>query len=171
MVLQRGCQHTSVRPNLSSIISILTGVVLPVFSIVTYKLTGQLYRKKFTNPLSCTSIIFSVGMISALALCIFTGKNAALSVLFSALLTGAMHGVNFILVGMIPPFFKKTGNVSAVSGILNSCTYIGSAASTYGVALLSENFGWGFTLGAWLIVGIFGVLLCLISIKPFRKYM
>lgn len=157
--------------NLSSIISILTGVLLPVFSIIIYKLTGQLYRKKFTNPLSCTSIIFSVGAISALALCIFTGKNAALSVFFSALLTGAMHGVNFILVGMIPPFFKKTGNVSSVSGILNSCTYIGSAISTYGVALLSENFGWGYTLGTWLIVGMFGVLLCLISIKPFRKYM
>lgn len=46
--------------------------------------------------------------------------------------TACMHGVNLILVCMLPVFFKEGGNVSTVSGTLNACTYVGSAFSTIG---------------------------------------
>lgn len=156
--------------NLGSVISILTGVVLPIFSIITFRIAGWLY-KKITNPMMCAGVIFGVGMISALALYLFTGQNPIFSVLFSALLTGSMHGVNLILICMIPPFFNKYGNVSTVSGVLNSCTYIGSAISTYGVALLSERMGWGFTLLMWLAIAAAGTAVCLICVRPWKNKM
>lgn len=155
--------------DLSNVISILTGVVLPIFSIICFQITSRLYRKTFTNPLTCAGVIFGAGAVSALALSMFTGKSAALSVLFSAMLTGCMHGVNLILICMIPPFFKKYGSTATVSGVLNSCTYIGSAISTYGIAVLSKNFGWSFTLVIWLIIAALGTLFCFISAKPWKK--
>ena len=151
-------------------VAILTGVVLPIFSIITFKLAGWLY-KKITNPLTCAGVIFGFGAVSALALYLFTGSNPIFSVLFSALLTGSMHGVNLILICMIPPFFNKYGNVSTVSGVLNSCTYIGSAISTYGIALLSEKMGWDFTLLMWLAIAAAGTMVCLICAAPWRKKM
>ncbi len=154
--------------NLSSIISILTGVVLPIFSIVCFQVAARLYRTKFTNPLTCAGVIFGLGSVSALGLIIVTGGSAALSVFFSAVLTGAMHGVNLILICMIPPFFKKYGNVSTVSGVLNSCTYIGSAISTYGIALLSERFNWDVTLSVWLLIAVLGTAICFICSKPWQ---
>lgn len=155
--------------NLSNVISILTGVVLPIFSIICFQVTSRLYRKTFTNPLVCAGVIFGAGAISSLALSLFTGKSAALSVLFSAILTGCMHGVNLILICMIPPFFKKYGSTATVSGVLNSCTYIGSAISTYGIAVLSKNFGWSFTLVIWLVIAALGTALCFIAAKPWKK--
>lgn len=155
--------------HMSSRISILTGVVLPIFSILCFQIASILYRKAFTNPLMCAGVIFGAGAAFALALLLFSGHNAALSVLFSAMLTGCMHGVNLILICMIPPFFEKYGNVSSVSGVLNSCTYIGSAISTYGIALLSENFSWGYTLFIWLLIAISGTILCLLSVKSWKK--
>lgn len=155
--------------HMSSRISILTGVVLPIFSILCFQITSRLYRKIFTNPPMCAGVIFGAGAVFALALLLFSGHSAALSVLFSAMLTGCMHGVNLILICMIPPFFEKHGNVSSVSGILNSCTYIGSAISTYGIALLSENFSWEYTLLIWLLIGIAGTVLCLVSVKRWKK--
>ena len=116
--------------NLGTEISILTGVVLPVFSIFCFNFTSSIYRKKFSNPMTCAMVLFGLGAVSSLCVALFTGKNVILSVLFSALLTGAMHGVNLMLISMIPPFFEKRGNVSTVSGVLNSCTYVGSAIST-----------------------------------------
>ena len=146
--------------DLSSIISILTGVVLPVFSIICFRVTSELYQRKFKNPMICAGVIFGVGMVSAAALLLFTGRSAACSVLFSALLTGCMHGVNLMLVCMLPAFFQKYGKVSTVSGVLNSCTYVGSAISTYGIAVISEAYSWSFTLLIWVLIAALGTVTC-----------
>ncbi len=155
--------------DLSSRISILTGVVLPVFSILCFQVASRMYRKVFKNPLLCAGVIFGMGAASAFVLLLLSGKNAFLSVLFSAMLTGCMHGVNLILICMLPPYFKKRGNVSTASGVLNSCTYVGSALSTYGIALLSENFDWKYTLLVWVCVAAAGTVLCLLSVKPWKS--
>lgn len=157
--------------NLSSVISILTGVILPLFSILSFQAASTLHKNTFKNPVTCAGVIFALGTLSALGLYFSTGHSAAISVLLSALLTGCMHGVNLMLICMVPAFFKKQGNVSTVSGIINSCTYIGSAISTYGIALLSESFGWSFTLFIWLLIALSGTLLCFISAKGwYRNY-
>ncbi|MBE7052329.1 MAG: MFS transporter [Ruminococcaceae bacterium] len=155
--------------NLSSVISILTGVLLPIFSIVCFHLSERLYNKVFTNPLKCAGIIFGAGAFSALMIQIFTGVSAAMSVVFSAALTGSMHGVNLMLICMVPAYFKKGGNVSTVSGVLNSCTYIGSAIYTYGAALISDNFGWGATVSSWTLIAIVGTVVCLAIGYPLSK--
>ncbi len=155
--------------DLSNIISILTGVVLPIFSILCIKITYVLYARWFKNPVFCGGLIFGVSALSAMGVYFLSGKIVALSVLFSALLTGCMHGVNYLLVCMIPAYFKKYGNVSTASGVINSCTYIGSAVSTYGIAFISERLGWSFTIITWIVIGIFGTALCIISTKGWEK--
>ncbi len=155
--------------NISNVISILTGVLLPLFSIACIQAGTFIYRKKIKNPLSCTALFFGTGVLSSVLLLLFSGENAAISVFSMALLTGAMHGANLMLVCMIPAFFQKFGNVSTASGVLNSCTYIGSAISTYGIALLSESFGWTFTLTSWLVIAALGGIICLLCIKPWKK--
>lgn len=155
--------------NLSNTISILTGVILPVFGLACISAASVLYRKLFKNPLVCAGVFFAVGAVSSLLLRIFTGSNAAFSVLFSALLTGCMHGVNLILICMIPPFYKKYGIVSTVSGVLNACTYIGSAVSTYGIAVISENFGWNYTLLIWFLIAALGTFISFICVKPWNS--
>lgn len=155
---------------LSNVISILTGVVLPVFSIVSFQLVTKLYEKKFQNdPVVCAGVCFVTGAAAALILFGITGKSAVFSVLLSALLTGCMHGVNLMLICMIPPFFKKYGNVSTVSGVLNACTYVGSAASTYGIAVLSEKIGWNQTIFVWFLIAIDGAVLCFGCVKAWRR--
>lgn len=153
-------------------ISILTGVILPIFTIISLNISARIYAKKISNPVLCSGVIFAVGSIASLALYFLSGKNiVVLSVLFTALLTGSMHGVNLILIGMIPPYFAKGGNVSTVSGILNSCVYIGSAISIYGIAVLSENMGWETTLLTWFLIAALGTIICFVCTKPWEKQM
>ena len=155
--------------HLSHAAAILTGVLLPLFGLLCIQAASTLYIRKFSNPLSCAGVFFFTGTLSSLALFCSTGKNAAFSVFFSALLTGCMHGVNLIQVCMIPPFFKKQGNVSTVSGVLNSCTYIGSATSTYGIAVLSDRIVWSSTLLIWVLLTFAGTLICIACARPWRK--
>lgn len=155
---------------LGSAVAILTGVALPIFSICSFKLTEKLYVKYFKNPIFCASIVFGFGAVSAAILCLFTGGNAFVSVVFSSLLTAAMHGVNLLYIGMLPAFFKKYNNVSTASGVLNSATYIGSAISTYGIAVISKSFGWNTTLLVWLLIAVIGTSVSFIITKPWAKF-
>ena len=86
-----------------------------------------------------------------------------------ATLTGAMHGVNLLLICMLPQCFEKYGNISTVSGVLNACTYIGSALSTYCIAALSEVIGWQGTIFLWFLVTMVGAAVCLLCFKPWKK--
>ncbi len=155
--------------NLGSQISILTGVVLPLFSILCTQLGTRLYRKHLQNPLSCAALLFGVGMAASLVLVALGNINPVVSVLGMAVLTGAMHGVNLMLICMLPAYFQKTGKVSTVSGVLNACTYIGSALSTYMIAYLVDKFGWQLNLQIWLGVTAVGTLVCLLLQKPWKN--
>lgn len=155
--------------HLGSAISILTGVVLPLFSILCTQTSSVLYRKKIKSPVKCSAIMFMVGTISTLGLYLSSGSNVILSVVCSSLLTGAMHGVSSMLTAMVPPFFKKYGNISTVTGVLNACAYVGSGISTFGIAVISENVGWPFTLLLWCAIALIGTAICFCSVKPWKK--
>ena len=146
---------------LGNTVSILTGVVLPVFSIVCFQLALWLYDRKVQNELLLAGFIFSAGVLCAVCLRLTTSCQAALSIALSAALTGCMHGVNLMLICMIPPHFAGYGNVSTISGLLNACTYIGSALSAWGAAFLAEHFGWNAVLTAWAAAALLGAALCL----------
>ena len=151
--------------NLGSKISILTGVILPIFSIICFNLTHRLRNKYVRNELLLAGYIFLAGVLASSLLWLTASKNAVLSILFMAILTGAMHGVNLLLVCMVPSYFK---NASTASGVLNAFTYIGSAISTYGIALVSERFGWGNTILVWCGFALLGAICCLSAIKRKR---
>ena len=155
--------------HLSNEVSILTGVILPVFSILCFQIANKLYTGRFQNPLACAGLFFGVGALAALGLVFLAGQSALISVLLFAALIGCMHGVNLMLVCMLPAYFQNTGKVSTVSGILNSCTYVGSAVSTYGIAALSEGFGWSVTILIWLGIAALGAAICFFGKRAWEK--
>ena len=155
--------------HLSSEISILSGVCLPIFSIVSLRLALALYEKMPGNPVRCAAIIFALGAVAALVLSFVSGTSPIGSIICMALLTGSMHGVNLMLICMVPPFFQRQGNVSTVSGILNSCTYVGSAIATYSIALVSESAGWQVTAFLWFLIAALGVAVCAVCSRVWRR--
>lgn len=153
----------------SNAASILTGVLLPLFSILSFQVTSKIYNKRPNAPLFCAGGIFLTGGISSFLLLQFSGENALICIFCMALLTACMHGVNLILVCMLPIFFKDSGNVSTISGILNACTYVGSSISTYGIAKISENCGWNITITIWMLIALAGMCICFICIPLWKQ--
>ncbi len=156
--------------HLSSSTAILTGVVLPLFSVAAFQIASVIYRKLVHNELKLAGLIFAVGFAAAVLLAFFGTKNAAFSVAAAALLTGCMHGVNLTLICMVPQHFEGKGKVSFVSGMLNSCTYVGSAVSVYGFARFSEHFGWTGTIWLWSVISLLGAVLCLFLCKKWNRF-
>ena len=57
-----------------------------------------------------------------------------------------------------------------MSGVLNACTYIGSALSAYGFAFFSEKFGWNFVLWLWVAVCVLGALISALTVKRWKRF-
>ena len=106
--------------------------------------------------------------MAALVLSLVSAVSPIGSIACMALLTGSMHGVNLMLICMVPPFFQRKGNISTVSGVLNSCTYVGSAISTYGIALLSDSAGWQVTAFIWFIIAALGAVVCTVCSRIWK---
>lgn len=148
--------------------SIFLSVVVPLFSIVSFKITSEINRKLIKNELALAILLFTIS-----AIC--TGLTVVIpvmpvSILLLSLATGCMHGVNLMLVCQIPGRFAKYGKASFVSGAMNFFTYVGSALSMWGLAKISETWGWGVVFFTCSGIAVFGLLMCLVSIKKWKQF-
>lgn len=154
---------------LSSSSSIMSSVVLPIFSVVCYELTAWLYGKRFKNEMLCVAVEFG---IAAIALCIlpyvFDSSRFA-AVLLPAIVVGCMHGTNCMLTAAVPARFGKSGGVAFYSGLLNFASYVGAAISTYGISEISDGIGWHSVTVIWAAVGIAGTLLAIATLPMIKK--
>lgn len=149
--------------------AIVTSIALPIFSMLCYQIAQLLLRKYFKNEIVCAGVIFGTVFLATVLLWLFYDKSVIVTVLLNMIIVGGVHGVNLLLVCIAPKRFKPYGNISTMSGILNFSTYVGSAASTYGFAALSEYTGWHTTIGIWIGIALIGTLLCFLSAKKWSK--
>lgn len=155
--------------HLSESSSILSTSILPVLSIVSVTTANFIYHK-IRNELKTAFVMFGIACIATIPLCIGMPVPALLTVFLAALISGCMHGVNHMLIGLIPKRFSKYGMVSTFSGILNAFTYIGASLSTYGFAAISDNIGWNAVRISWCFVAVIGTAICFFKIKSWSEF-
>lgn len=156
--------------NLGSEISILTGVIFPVFAIVSILTISEIRRRFVKNELKLSAILFAICTVCAVLVAFVRELNPILTVLLIGLMVSCMNGVNLMLISYVPKYYDKTGVVSLVSGVINACTYLGAAISIYAIAVVSENFGWTPTIIVWAATAFGGGILCLLQIRPWEKF-
>ena len=152
--------------------STLVSIILPIFSILSISIVTALYRKRIlSNEVSGSALLFAISLALAIPLVFFLDMDGAFfrvaSLFITAFICGAMHGVNFLLISCLPGRFAKVGRSATVSGVCNSCVYVGAAISTYGIALVSKHMGWSFTAITWCGILAVGIIFALISYKRY----
>ncbi len=152
--------------------AILKAVILPVIGVVSLKLVGYINEKYVKNEVRGAGIAFIAALTCLTALYFFHDKNEYLTLALSAVSVGLMHAINFFLICIVPLKFEKYGVVSTMSGIINSLTYVGSAAALYGFGFISEttNNNWRIVIGVWVVIAALGVAMCFLAIRPWKKF-
>ena len=155
--------------------SIVSTVILAIFTMISYSAFHALQKRFFKNEVTCAAAIFSgSSIICAILFIINTFAPAAAlipSLILMALTVAAMHGINLMLISIVPRRFAVFGKVSTYSGILNSSTYVGAAISTYGFAALAETFDWNFTILIWVAISLAGALLCFFAARIWQRHL
>lgn len=124
-------------------------IVLPVIN--TMGAAGAyLLMRRIPNETTAVGTLFLCAGTCLLFLQLLGTTSAVISVLLLAVVTAAMMGVNVILCSEVPLRFSLLGKSATVSGFFNACGYIGAAASMYGIAVLSERWGWTATQLVWI---------------------
>lgn len=159
--------------------SIFATVILAVFSIISFSAFDVLHRKVFRNEVTCSAVIFGGSVVFGLALYFCNlwipadhFASVIVSMLLMAAIVACMHGINLMLITVVPKRFVKSGMVSTFSGLLNAGTYVGAAIATPLFAVFADNkaLGWSFTLLSWAIISALGGIVCLIVIPLWRKF-
>lgn len=156
--------------SLQSSNAILKSVLLPIIGVIALKVVGIINNRLVREETKGAGWIFAIGLICCAILVFFYSSNQYITLFVSALAVGTMHGVNFFLVCIVPARFEKYGMVSTMSGIINSLTYVGSAAAIYIFGAVSEHFGWNAVVTTWTITAVLGTLCCFLAVKPWRKF-
>jgi sugar phosphate permease len=155
--------------------SILVSVILPIFSIVSVtSITAIHKRPLFNNEIRGAGILFAASIVMCLPLAILISNEATLArivcLVLAAIICAAMHGVNFLLISCLPGRFARFHRAATVSGICNSFVYVGAAASTYGIAYISDKLGWGVTVISWCAILAIGIIFALISRRRYAHF-
>ncbi len=156
--------------DLGTSISIFSTVALPILGIVSSTAASALQRK-LKSEIKSALILYIISAVSAVLLLIFHSYSLISSILFMAIITACMHGINLMLVCEVPNYFAAYGKVSTISGVLNSFTYVGSALSIYGIAAIAEkSSGWSLNFAIWIVISVLGGLCCLLSMKKWHSF-
>lgn len=150
--------------------AILKSVLIPVFGVISVKLVGIVNGKFVKDEVKAGTVTFGIGFIGCLLLLFIYKENQYVTLILAAIITGFMHGVNYFLICIVPARFEKYNAVSTMSGVINSLTYVGSAAATYGFGAISDNFGWNTVLISWVAVALIGTVCCFVAIRPWKKF-
>ncbi len=142
-------------------IAVLSGVIIPIVNMEIYPIVLKIYRRFFTNELTCAATIFVLSTALAVLLYFTYSSVAIVGVLLLALICATMHAINFLIIALVPKRFSRFGNVGTISGLLNSFVYVGSSISIWGIARIAEAWGWQTTIAVWGIAAAVGIGLCL----------
>lgn len=148
--------------------AILSSSLLPIFGIFSTTIAAVI-QSKIRNELKTSTLLFSAAALATIVI-LLVPNSMILTIVMMALITGCMHGINLMLISRLPVAFKKYGKVSTVSGILNACTYIGSALAACGLPLISSLFGWEKIIIVCTIIAIFGTVVCAVCIRKWAKF-
>ncbi|MBR2341190.1 MAG: MFS transporter [Clostridia bacterium] len=150
--------------------SISGSLPLAIFSALAIFVAGWVYKRFFKNEIACAVFLYSFVLVFSLGLYLFFDAGAVVAVVCMTVLTCAVQGVNLMLITHVPKRFKKYGNISTISGLINAFVYLGSALASYGVAALVAAGGWRFTALVLCIVVTIGMTCCIIAAKGWKKF-
>lgn len=156
--------------------SILVSVALPIFSIISVLVVRIIHKGKlFNNEVRGAGILFIISAVLCVPLAILINLESVacrvICLLLAGLICACMHSCNFLLISCVPGRFARTGRTSTIGGFCNACTYIGAAGSMYGIALISEHFGWQPTIISWIGFCAIGFIFAILAFKKYTAFL
>ncbi len=154
---------------MSSVVSILTGTLLPIFGLFGPLLANKIMAKT-RDELSSLFILFIISSGALAMLALFGQFSIVVSIVALAVTYACSLGQNMFIVGTIPMYFHNVGKVSMVSGALNSAACLSTAAMSWITGALVDIAGWNIVMTIWLILSAVAAVAVIFAKRRWNKF-
>lgn len=144
--------------------------ILPLVNLSGAYAAGWLDKRFFHNELKTSASLFALASACLLALPLAVRCSLALAVALLALITASMLGINTMFISVIPVRAGRKGGAAMISGTLNTVTYLGAAAATWGIGSVAQSFGWGAVFTLWLVMAVPSLVVCILCAKRWNNF-
>ena len=143
-------------------------MALPFVNLAGAFSAVRLFRKA-NNELLTTAVMFAVSAISTGLLTAAKDAGAVFAVAMLALSSAAMLGANTMLLTFLPMRFASVGRAAALTGMLDTASYMSSAASGAANGAIIEHGGWDILLIVWVCLALAGAAFAVTGALKWRK--
>lgn len=154
---------------MNSVVSILTGSLLPIFGIFGPYLANRIYSKT-RDELSSLFVLFIISSASLVMLALFGRFSIVVSIISLAVTYACSLGQNMFITGTIPMYFYKVGKVSMITGTLNAVSYLSTAALSWITGVLVDSAGWGVVMTLWLVLSAIAAVAVVFAKTRWNKF-
>ncbi|MBQ7337574.1 MAG: MFS transporter [Clostridia bacterium] len=154
-----------VDPSLSTALTML----LPLISLLGAVTVRQM-QKKLHGHMLMEGLLFVVATLSIGGIILlYSARLAVVTLILFALMYWMLMAISNITTSVIPFACRNRGNVGGVSALLDSCCYLGSMLSTYGLGYVADEFGWMSALYLIAAIAAVSIILCAVAALLAKK--
>ncbi|MEG1427066.1 MAG: MFS transporter, partial [Oscillospiraceae bacterium] len=150
-----------------AVTAILVTMALPIINLFGTYAVGIL-QKRIKGELPLASLFFLLAGISLGVLLLFGSKSLIIALGMLGVSSASILAVNTVFINFLPLRFSTLGRASFISGFLNAVGYGGAAASSYGIGVTADLFGWDITILIFIVLIVLSCLLCFFSGKKLK---
>ena len=154
---------------MNSVVSILTGTLLPVFGLFGPYLANRIMAKT-RDELSSLFILFVISSAALSMLALFGRFSMVVSIVALAVTYACSLGQNMFIVGTIPMYFNNVGKVSMITGTLNAVSYLSTAVLSWITGALVDTAGWGIVMTLWLVLSAVAAVSVIFAKRRWNKF-
>lgn len=154
-----------VDPSLSTALT----MVLPLISLLG-AITVRQMQKKMNGNMLMEMLLFVVATLAIGGIILlYSAKLAIITLILFALMYLMLMAISNITTSVIPFACRNRGNVGGVSALLDSCCYLGSMISTYGLGYVADQYGWMSVMYLIVIIAAVSIAVCALSAYLAKK--
>lgn len=145
---------------------------LNLFLVAAYPVGVMLAKSKIFSRFNHVTTIFILLAISIplLVVVALVGEAPTVFVVVSLVLIMVFVATIAQYFSYISFTFNKVGRSATLSGLFNAMAALGLVIANYGFAKMADVFGWGITTKAWLGITVFALILALVTIPVWKKF-
>ena len=148
----------------SSSLSIIVTLLLPVLSIFGTKLVNMLHkRQKDENALNAV-FYFGAVILAGLIILTLNLKSVPLTLLLFGLMACLMAAVNNVITSVVPLYSRDKIDSGLSAGLLNTFCYVGSTLATSLLGSIADKKGWNDVFICILIFTAVSFTVCLVAV-------
>ena len=149
--------------DVSSSLSIIITLILPVLSIFGTSLVNLLHKKEKNENALNGIFYFGSVIITGLIILTISLKSVPIILLLFGCVACLMSAINNVITSVVPLYSRDKIDSGFAAGLLNTFCYIGSTMSTSLLGRIADTKGWNDVFICILIFTVVSFVLCTAS--------